>query len=228
MERCGRRQDEHSASEWQLLLFQSIIHYRAKCCGGVPPLFDLSYYCLCKLLILPSLDGVSSRHALALLLHSLLRRPRARWDWENASNQKIFKINTIEQFKGIHLFPVALFIFYTFLIKYFQNIHQQLKVSFLVWTSTDQWEIRVKQSDSSSPALQRLIRASCFLVPWGCSGAGESLEARKQYISTSSSIMALSWGAHLLCCSAGAQQDDCHNESTRWKLSGTKQHSQWH
>lgn len=32
--------------------------------GGAPPLFDPSYYRLCKLLILPSLDGVNSRHAL--------------------------------------------------------------------------------------------------------------------------------------------------------------------
>lgn len=124
---------------------------------------------------------------------------------------------------------MALIIFYTFFNQLFSENSPTINVSFFVWPSTEyQWQIRVKQSSFSSPVSQRLIRASCLLLPWGCSQAGESLEARKQHISTCSSIMALSWGAHLLCCSAGAQQDDCHNESNRWKLSGTKQHSQWH
>lgn len=67
--------------------------------------------------------------------------------------KKYFKLIPWNSSKGSIYFQWLCSSFILFLIKYFQNIHQQLMVSFLVWPSTDQWEIRVKQSDSSSHSL---------------------------------------------------------------------------
>lgn len=183
MERCGRRQDEHSASEWQLPLFQSIIRYRAKCCG-VPPLFDLSYYFLCKLLILPSLDGVNSRHALTLLPKLLAQTHPKPFQYHRTDTNKIiwnltrWNGTTSSIFIGTFIYLFDMF----FLIIWRKKIHMIhiINLHFLCFTISSRtrsfyvpqrmlWLLLFNLSSADQGCL--------FFVPWGCSGAGESLEA---------------------------------------------------
>lgn len=186
MERCGRRQDEHSASEWQLPLFQSIIHYRAKCCR-VPPLFDLSYYFLCKLLILSSLDGVNSRHALTLLPKLPAQTQPKPFQYHRTDTNKIiwnltrWNGTTSSVFTGTFIYLFGMF----FLIIRRKKIHKIHIIKLLLFffyvppsvPGPDHFNIPQRMLWLLLLNLSSAGQGCLFFVPWGCSGAGESLEA---------------------------------------------------